>query len=176
MATYATMLRAVNVGGRVMAMSKLREVYESLGFEQVQTYIQSGNVVFRTTRPANGLAQSIEDAIARELDARVTVLVRSARDLARTLESNPFLNKKIDTKALHVTFLRDAPSAQTVRAIDRSRFQPDAFEVVRREVYGYYPRGYGRSKMHNAFFERALGMPATTRNWNTVQKLYEMTG
>jgi uncharacterized protein (DUF1697 family) len=176
MATYATMLRAVNVGGRVMAMAKLREVYESLGFEQIQTYIQSGNVVFRTTRRATGLAQSIEDAIAREFGAPVTVLVRSARDLARTLEANPFIDRKVDTKALHVTFLRDAPSAQKVAGIDRSRFEPDAFEVVGREVYGYYPRGYGRSKMHNAFFERALGTPATTRNWNTVRKLHEMTG
>ncbi len=175
MPTYASMLRAVNVGGRTMPMAALRDVYESLGFTQVQTYIQSGNVVFRTTQRATALAQVIETGIGRDLGLDVTVVVRGARDLVRIVGANPFLGKKVDPKALHVTFLRDRPSAAKVQAIDRQRFEPDTFEVAGREIYAYYPGGYGRTKLHNMFFERALGTLATTRNWNTVRKLVEMT-
>lgn len=174
MAKYASLLRAVNVGGRSLSMARLRETYMSLGFTEVETYVQSGNVVFGATGTANALAAAIERAIAAELGLDVTVLVRSARDLTRIVEHNPLARAKADTKTLHVAFLRDRPTDAQVRAIDRRRFEPDRFEVIGREVYGQYPNGYGRTKLNNAFFERAFGTPATTRNWSTVCKLREL--
>ncbi len=175
MATYASMLRAVNVGGRTMPMSSLRTVYESLGFDQIQTYIQSGNVVFQTTQRAAGLAKSIEAAITDEFGIDVTVIIRTAMELARIVEANPFVKPTVDTKGLHVAFLRDKPSATKVDTIDRVKFEANAFEVIGREIYMYYPNGYGQTKMNAGFFERALGTRATARNWNTVRKLREMT-
>lgn len=175
MTTYAALLRAVNVGGRTVPMSQLRDVFTELGYGNVRSYIQSGNVVFDTTKREPAVVSALERAIEDAFGIAVKVLVRSRDELASIAKSHPLSRHATDDKRLHVTFLSNEPAAANVRAIDASLFAPDEFEVAGREVFAHYPRGYGRTKMTNAFFEKALGVAATTRNWNTVLKLRDLT-
>jgi uncharacterized protein (DUF1697 family) len=176
MTAYAALVRGINVGGKKVVMAELRELVSSLGHEEVSTYVQSGNVVFRTAgRDARKLAAGIERAIAQRLGLDVTVLVRSATELRSVVKGNPFLAGGADPAGLHVTFLGAAPDASAVAQIDPATFAPDEFAVVDREVYLHCPDGYGRSKLSNAFFERRLRVAGTTRNWRTVTKLEELT-
>ncbi len=174
MARYVALLRSVNVGGRSLPMAALRETLVDAGFEDVATYIQSGNVIFTSpSRSEATLGRRIEAAIKGSTGHEVPVLVRSPRALQSVVTHQPFARGH-DPKFLHVTFLAEKPSAARIRAIDRDRYLPDEFSVAGREVYLACPTGYGRTKLNNTFFERALGTVATTRNWNTVRKLLEL--
>jgi uncharacterized protein (DUF1697 family) len=167
--TYVALLRGINVSGRnKIAMSDLRDLFETLGHADVRTYIQSGNVVFgaKTGSPA-GVRSAIEKRIADNFGLGVTVLLRTRAELAMVLKHNPF------GAEAHVTFLDDVPDRVRVAAIDASKYAPDALAVHGREVFVRCPNGYGRTKIHNTFFERALATRATTRNWKTVTKLAE---
>jgi uncharacterized protein (DUF1697 family) len=171
------MLRAVNVGGRTVAMTDLRAIYEELGHHDVVTYVQSGNVVSRTNaRSAAAVQRAVRGAIAQDLGLDVEVVVRTPRELRAILDGNPYLRvrPRPDPKTLHVTFLATKPDAALVRALDEQAFAPDEFRVVGRDVYVSCPGGYGRTKINNTWFERRLQVAATTRNWNTVNKLAEM--
>ena len=175
--TYVALLRGINLGARnKVGMSDLRALFEALGAEDVSTYVQSGNVVFRSTaRPAE-LEKKISARIKRDLGLEVTVLVRSGKQFAKTASANPFAKGKSDPKALHVTFLAAKPAAKRVRELVPSPSPPDEFRVVGRDVFLRCPNGYGRSKLSNAYFEKGLGVGATTRNWRTVTKLAELAG
>jgi uncharacterized protein (DUF1697 family) len=166
MTSYVALLRGINVGGhRPVRMDDLRALVESLGHEDVSTYLQSGNVVFRSAlRDTDEIARGIASA----LGGGVKVLMRTAGELASVVAGNPYTS---DVGHLHVTFLADAPEPTLVAALAGDRFAPDAFQLLGREVYVHAPNGYGRSKLDNAFFERALGVSATTRNWRTVTAL-----
>jgi uncharacterized protein (DUF1697 family) len=173
---YVSLLRAVNVGGRKLAMTDLRAVYEQLGHADVVTHVQSGNVVSRaSTRSAAAVERTISAAIGDELGLDVEVLVRTPKELRSVLRNNPFLRQgRPDPKTLHVTFLASRPVAALVAALDERAFSPDEFRVGQREVYLSCPGGYGRTKINNTWFERKLKVRATTRNWTTVTKLVEL--
>jgi uncharacterized protein (DUF1697 family) len=174
--TCIALLRSVNLTGHNrIAMADLRAVFEVLGHSDVVTYVQSGNVVFTTgaADPA-ALAAAIERRITRDLGLEITTLVRTTAELARVVAGNPLLTRGRDPAHLHVTFLAAPAPAARVKAIDPSKYAPEAFAVRRREVYLYCPNGYGRTRLGNAFFERALGTAATTRSWKTVTKLVEL--
>jgi uncharacterized protein (DUF1697 family) len=172
MTRYVALLRGVNVAGhRPVRMADLRALVESLGHADVATYLQSGNVVLRSTlRDPDEIAAGIGSALGGD----VTVLVRTAVELASVVAGNPFADA--DTGHLHVTFLADGPVPARVAEVDGARFAPDAFRLLGREVYVHAPDGYGRSKLGNAYFERVLGVAATTRNWRTVTALAELAG
>jgi uncharacterized protein (DUF1697 family) len=172
--TYVALLRAVNVGGRKLAMPDLRRIVSELGAEDVVTYVQSGNVAFSSGERAGALAPALEEAIRAATGLDVRVLLRTRKELERALTANPLLDGR-DQSKLHVTFLEHKPAAARVRALGTDAFEPDEFRVVGREVYLHCPNGYGRSKLTNAFFERRLDVAATTRNWKTVGKLLELT-
>ena len=173
MTAYVALLRGINVSGKnKIAMAELRALVESLGYEGVQTYIQSGNVVFGSSvRRAATVQDAIAGAITRELGLDVTVLVRTAKEFDAVLASNPFLASGADPTKLHVTFLARAPTATAVRALGDVDRPPDEFVVTKREVFVHCPDGYGNTKLTNSFFEKRLGVAATTRNWRTVQTL-----
>jgi uncharacterized protein (DUF1697 family) len=174
--TYAALLRGINLGARNrLAMADLRRIVEELGAEDVGTYVQSGNVVLRSRLTADRLASAIETAIRKELGMEVPVLVRSGRQLRALVRGNPFARPNVDVATLHVTFLAARPAAKLVAGLRRESFGPDAFELVRGDVCLSCPGGYGRSKLGNAFLERRLGVPATTRNWRTVTALADLT-
>jgi uncharacterized protein (DUF1697 family) len=174
-ATYVALLRGINLGARnKISMADLRELLAGLGAEDVTTYVQSGNVVFKTAMPARELAGAIETEIRRDLGLDVAVLLRTPAELAALVERNPFSESVTEAKELHVTLLANRPQAARVAQLDPQRSQPDEFRVVGREVYLHCPNGYGRSKLTNAYFEKQLALVATTRNWNTVTKLAEL--
>ena len=168
MPTYVALLRGINLGARnKIAMADLRELFAALGCEDVSTYVQSGNVVFRSpVRSAAKLQGGIEERIRADLGLQIRVLVRTSDELAAVAEGNPF-----DPATAHVTFLAEKPAAAGVRDLDPDRSPPDEFRVAGREVYLHCPNGYGRSKLTNAYFEKQLGVAATTRNWRTVTEL-----
>ena len=176
MTTYVALLRGVNVGGRTVAMEAVRALFVAAGHEQVATYIQSGNVIFTNpSRAVAAISADIEARMTRDLGLEVSVLLRSAKDLSRVVAGNPFLPRADPTK-LHVTFLDRAPETAAVAGIDQSPFAPDGFVHRGREVYVHCPTGYGRTKLNNNFFERRLGVEATTRNWNTVTEVAQRAG
>ena len=173
--TYAALLRGVNLGARnKVAMADLRALLTALGAEDVTTYVQSGNVIFRSQTGRTELTRAIERQISRELGLDVTVLLRTKPELARIVAGNPFAAPGRDPTKLHVTFLADGPDRSRVGKLDAGLAHPDEFRVVGREVYLHLPGGYGRSKLSNAFFEKQLEVAATSRNWNTVTKLAEL--
>lgn len=173
MTTYVALLRGVNVSGKNrVQMADLRALVETLGYERVQTYIQSGNIVFESsTRSAAKVADAIASAMTQELALDVQVLVRTSRELTTLLTTNPLERRDVDSTKLHVTFLATSPAAATVHALDDVDAPPDEFAIVNREVFVHCPNGYGNTKLNNTFFEKKLGVAATTRNWRTVQTL-----
>jgi uncharacterized protein (DUF1697 family) len=175
MTRYVAMLRGVNVGGKQIKMTALSALFSDLGYHDVVTYIQSGNVVFASSsRSAEALTRAIEGRIAQDLRMDVRVLLRSRADLERVQRANPLLRAGADPAKLHVTFLATKPAAALVRAAGALDFGADEFRVVGRDVYVHCPNGYGRTKINNQFFEKKLQTVATTRNWNTVKKLLEL--
>ena len=104
----------------------------------------------------------------------VTVLVRSPAELAKLVAGNPFVKRGVDPKTLHVTFLADKPDRERVRNIGDGQSGEDEYAIAGREVYVHCPNGYGRTKINNTFFEKKLGLAATTRNWKTVQTLLQL--
>ncbi len=177
MPTYVSLLRGINVSGRNrIAMADLRALYEAHGHHDVTTYVQSGNVISRSSaRTSVAVARAMRRAIADDFGLDVTVLVRTPAELYRLLEGNPFLGHGNDVTKLHVTFLAEPAAATRVKALDGDAFAPDRFAVHGREVYVHCPGGYGRTRIDNTFFERKLGVAATTRNWKTVTQLAELS-
>ena len=177
-ARYVALLRGVNVGSaRKVPMADLKHLFVDLGHDDVTTYIQSGNVVFRlaSAKPAAVIAE-LEKAIAKEFNVPARVLLRTDTELEKVLSRNPFLEKGADPAKLHVTFLADPAESKKAGAAEVPAGETDEFAVGpgRTEVYVHCPNGYGRSKLNNTFFEKKLGVAATTRNWNTVNKLLEL--
>ena len=176
MNTYIAMLRGINVSGhKKIKMQDLQALFVALGHADVSTYIQSGNIIFKS--PADSpsqLAGAIEERIAQDLGLAVTVLLRTKDELAQVIDGNPFVRQGIDPARLHVTFLAAAPDPALVHRVDVHNAEPDEFRVLGREIYLHCPQGYGRTKLNNAFWERRLGVAATTRNWNTVTRLFQL--
>lgn len=173
--TYVALLRGINVGSHnKISMAALRELVEAAGGKDVETYVQSGNVVLRSARSASELGPELECRIERELGLTVAVVVRTKAELARVAAGNPFAADEPDPKKLHVAFLAEKPARARVRDVEAADLGPERVHVAGKDVYLHYPNGYGRSKLSNAFLERRLGVASTTRNWRTVTKLAEL--
>ena len=178
MPIFIALLRGVNVGGNTLSMERLRTLCADLGAENPRTYVQSGNVVFAAPGSATRWAAALERKLAGETRLAVTVIVRTATELATVLGGNPFLNQKgIDLAKLHVTFLAQAPTKAAQKALDAlaATAGGDRLRLAGKEIYLHCPDGYGRTRLSNTALEKALGVRATTRNWNTVNKLYQMS-
>jgi uncharacterized protein (DUF1697 family) len=145
-----------------------------LGATNPTTYVQSGNVVFRGGGARAALARDVEREIERRLGLEVTVLLRTQAELGKLVDASPFAGREPDPTKLHVTFLAERAKPRRVEALETKQFEPDEFQVVDDAVYLHCPNGYGRSKLSNAFFEKQLGVAATTRNWRTVTALTEI--
>jgi uncharacterized protein (DUF1697 family) len=169
MPRYVALLRSVNVGGRSLSMATLRDVAESLGHTEVSTYIQSGNLLFTAKRAVP--PKQLESAISKELGMDVPVVLRTAAELARVIERDPF--PKADRSKVHVGFMAAKPPAAAVEQVDHDRFAPEECAVKGCEVYFHLPNGMGRSKLPTHVGQK-LKVPTTVRNWNTVTKLLEL--
>jgi len=178
MTIYISILRGINVGGqKKIRMEDLKALYERLGFREVRTYIQSGNVIFNTSLNIKilSLSEKIEKAIEEEYHFHVPVIMRTADEMHQILSSNPFLNEEgINWEKLHVTFLNEIPQSTKAITLKEADFSPDRFRIIGKEVYLYCPGGYGNTKLSNNFFEKKLHQKATTRNWKTVGTLADL--
>jgi len=176
MTTYISLLRGVNVGGQnKIDMQALRSLYAALGLADVRSYVQSGNVLFASAEQESSLlARRIEARVERSFGAAVTVFVRTPDDFRRILAANPFLKRNEDPTRLHVTFLSTPLPTVKLGLLAGAATAGDEFSPGEAEIYLFCPNGYGRTKLSNAFFERKLGLAATTRNWNTVTTLYNL--
>ncbi|MBJ7610490.1 MAG: DUF1697 domain-containing protein [Candidatus Dormibacteraeota bacterium] len=167
MASLVALLRGVNVGGKnPVPMAQLRELVESLGATEVRTYIQSGNVIFADEGRITSTA--LEEAIRARFSLDIRVVLRTATELTRAMQANPF--PTADVSAVHIGFMAVAPSAALVAGIDREPFLPDEFEVIGTEMYLHLPNGQATTRLP-AHLGRRLKVPTTVRNWTTVAKL-----
>jgi uncharacterized protein (DUF1697 family) len=175
MTRYLVLLRGINVGGHnLVSMARLRALYETLGCEDVATYLQSGNVVFRRERDPAGVGRGVELAIKRELGIDVRVLDRSHQDLATIVEADPFPGA--DPSRRFVMFLFAAPGTEIAREIEHVRLGSDESRLIGREIHFHCPDGLSNSKLPGLLSERRLGVTTTTRNWRTVCRLLELSG
>jgi uncharacterized protein (DUF1697 family) len=178
MSTYVAILRGINVSGhKVIKMERLRALFEDLGFANVKTYVQSGNVIFGTDEPPAGLAPKIEKKILKEFGFDVPVLTKSARELTDIVARNPLAKEPgIDPAKLHVTFLSNDAPRDAVKLLQPLAMGAEKIQIAGRAVYLYCPNGYGNTKLTNTTIEKKLACRATTRNWATTNKLLEMAG
>jgi len=177
MNTFISLLRGINVSGqKTIRMPELKALVESLGFAQVTTYLQSGNVTFDCAIPeASTVAGLIENEIERHFGFTVSVLMRDREDFGRIFAGNPFLTRRNeDSERLYVTFLSALPSAVALKALETPIDTTDEYFLSGKEIYLFCPNGYGKTKLSNTFFEKKLKVVATTRNWKTVSALYGM--
>jgi uncharacterized protein (DUF1697 family) len=178
MPEYIAMLRGINVSGHnLIKMDQLRASFESLGFTNVKTYVQSGNVVFEApTEPAARLREKIEQKILGGYGFSVPVLLKTAKELGEIVQRNPFLKEPaIDRSKLHVTFLSDAPPPAALEQLQSLAVPAERLCLVGQQIYLYCPNGYGKTKLSNTAIEKKLSVRATTRNWATTNALLAMT-
>jgi uncharacterized protein (DUF1697 family) len=170
---YVSMLRGINVGGQKrVSMQMLKETYSSMGFENIETYVQSGNVIFSSETSALNAKEQIEKEIKHVFGFDVLVFIRTGNELGSLVSNQPFKQK--DESKLHVTFLSKRPKDIQMDELISARIGAEDFVISGREIYLFCPNGYGVTKLSNSFFERKLKVPATTRNWRTVNTLLAM--
>ena len=177
MSVVISLLRGINVGGHhKIRMEALRILYESLGLLGAQTFLQSGNVIFKTERrDLDLLARRIEDGIKGSFGFRVDVIVRTPSDLREVIARNPFATRPgIDPGRLLVTFLASNPAAEARDKVLAIKVHPEELRIDGREIYTYFPNGMARPKLAWATIEKMLKTSGTGRNWNTVRKLLEI--
>ena len=169
-----SMLRGVNVGGHhKIRMDALKALYEALGLRDVQTYVQSGNVIFSTReRDIERLAVEIEDSIGQRFGFRSDVVMRTASELRDVVRRNPFATREgIEPAKLLVTFLAQDPGQEARDKVLAIQVEPEELHMETRECYIYFPIGIGQSKLPAAAIAKALKVPGTGRNWNSVTKM-----
>lgn len=177
MAVVVSMLRGVNLGPHNrLKMDDLRKLYESLGLRDVGTYVQSGNVVFKTAgRDFAKLAGRIEQGIESSFGVHTDVLLRTTAELRNVVAANPFAGRSgIDPSKLLVDFLAREPSPEATEKLLSVNIDPEELRIHGRELYIYFPNGMARPKLPSGLIDRTIKMPCTGRNWNTVTKLLEM--
>lgn len=176
---YISILRGINVGGkRKMPMQELRQLLAEQGFNNIKTYIQSGNVIFDAEKEKSQaeLSEIISEAILGKWNFEVPVITFTGGELQQAIAENPFYeDKESDINRLHLTFLSEEPEPELLQKINAVDFAPDAFSISGRHVWLFCAGKYSDSKLSNQFFERKLKTTATTRNWKTVLKLAEMS-
>jgi uncharacterized protein (DUF1697 family) len=173
MARYVALLRSVNVAGHGrISMDELRRSFAELGYEDVVTYIQTGNVLFSTpSRSTAAVTREIEGRLGHDFGRSPAVILRTVSELQRIGTSSPFAAIGADPARHHVTFLATPPPAEALETLDLPPSGDDELVVDGLEVYVHTPNGYAGSKYTGAFLERRLKVLSTTRNWNTVAQL-----
>jgi uncharacterized protein (DUF1697 family) len=175
---YIAILRGINVGGkRMIKMDALKQLFASLGFSNIETYIQSGNVFFQCKKTSEEkLAVTIAKEIENVFKFDVPTIVKNVEELNQIITNNPFTkDKKKQVEFLHVTFLATAPAKENIDRIIKLTFGDDVFAIIDNAVYLYCPNGYSNSKLTNGFFENKLKVIATTRNWKTCNELVNIS-
>lgn len=173
MPRFVCFLRAINVGGHTVKMTELRALFESLGFDGVETFIASGNVIFESrSKDANALERKIEDHLRKSLGYEVATFIRTVPEVHAVAQHKPFQESQLKSAvALNVAFLAEPLGAEVIRAVMAFKTAIDDFHVHGREVYWLRKKKQSESKFTNVVFERALKTRATWRGMNTVVRL-----
>jgi len=177
MPVVISMLRGVNLGPHNrIKMDALRALYVSLKFEDPRTYIQSGNVIFRTKEKKTAiLAKKIQGAIERTLGCCPEVILRTTDELRSAVAASPFASRRdLEPAKLLVTFLAGEPGPEARASLARLKHHPEELHLVGRELYIYFPDGAGKSKLPWSQVEKLLKTTGTARNWNSVTKMLEI--
>jgi uncharacterized protein (DUF1697 family) len=157
-------------------MPKLREALGAAGFEDVQTYLQSGNVVLSSDMSPSELARRCERLIAEEFELEIAVVVRSREELAKVVALNPLGKVAKNPKRYQVSFFDGKLAAEVVRKLEAAVVEPERLVVAGREAYAWHPEGVARSKLWALLAGKGLGVTATARNWTTVTSLLDLAG
>lgn len=177
MPVIISLLRGINISGHhKIKMDVLRALCESLKFEDVQTHLQSGNVVFRAREknPAK-ISKQIQDAIERKAGFRPQVILRTIPELRDAIGRNPFANRRgLEPSKLAVTFFAEIPAKEAREKVLGLKSDPEEIRIDGLEMYTYFPNGMARPTISWSAIERMLKIPLTSRNWNTVTKLLEL--
>lgn len=172
---YIALLRGINVRGKRIKMARLKKCFEQMGFNDIKTYLQSGNVIFNhNSSDIAKMTVAIEKNLIQTFGFRVDVIIRTNNEFKSILDGNPFKDADIEPDKLYITYLKDWPDKKTVLDLYINKDENEMFEVKGREIYLYLPNGYARTKLTNNVFEKKLKTIATTRNWKTVNKLQEL--
>jgi uncharacterized protein (DUF1697 family) len=174
--TYVALLRGVNVGGKnKLPMKELVAIFSAAGCSEVRNYIQSGNVIFKSTAGlAKRLPSIVEAQIQRQFGFQTRLVVRTVEELKQVAASNPFLAQGADEGLLSVMFLGNSPEAASIAKLDPDRSPPDTYVVQRDAIFLCTPNGLAKTKLSNAYFDSKLQTVSTGRNWRTVLKLIEL--
>jgi len=172
---YIAFLRGINVGGKnKIKMETLREVFVGLGFQSVKTYINSGNVIFETTKLDDlKLAAKIESAIEKEFGLKIRTIIRSIFEIESIIKSNPFAGQFESDKDLHVFFLDQEMPVDKRELLLSNNNEKETYSVRNREIYCLLRVGFSDSLMGKDYIGKKLKLPATARNWRTVNKILE---
>lgn len=172
---YVALLRAVNVGGCKLPMAELREVCAGLGWEKVQTYIQSGNVVFEASGKPESLESALEKAVAARFGFEPPVIVRNAKQWADYAKGSPFPEAERDEpNRLMLGLSKAPPESEAPKLLEAKATAGERVKLEGDALWIHYPGGAGTTKLTPALFDKAAGSPVTQRNWRTVLKLQEM--
>ncbi|MFZ4740929.1 MAG: DUF1697 domain-containing protein [Bacteroidales bacterium] len=178
MKTYISMLRGINVSGKnLIKMDTLQEMFKNLGYKNIKTFIQSGNVIFQSEEEdISALTSKISLTIQEVFSLNIPVLVKEKSELADIYTENPFLKDTADKndENQYICLLSNVVDSQLIEKIDVSKYLPDAFCLKEDVIYIYCQNGYGQTKLNNNFFENKLKVSATTRNLKTIKTLINM--
>ena len=177
MTIYIALLRGINVGGKnIIKMAELKHALEAIGLTEVQTYIQSGNVLFKADETAGPLKNKIEHEVEEKFGFSVTVVLRTAEELERIILNLPFSNEEVteaealnETESLYVALLTDIPSLDNIDKLKLYKSENDDYRIVGREVFLLLHHSIRNSKLANNL--QKLDVPVTVRNWKTINKL-----
>jgi len=178
MKTYIALLRGINVSGqKKIKMADLKLSLETLSFSDVVTYIQSGNIVFKTDEQSiSKIENKIHEKILKDFGFEVRVLVKTPKELKHTLANNPFeKDLKYEPKLFAVVFLKEKPKSENIVKLATYDYSPEEYVLDDKIIYYYAANGAGNAKMNNNFFENKLKVQATSRNWRTTHKLVELS-
>jgi len=177
MTKFIALLRGINVSGqKKIKMPDLKLLFEELRFDNVETYIQSGNVIFSSIeKSSEKLEQKISSAIKKKFGFDVQVIVLTPEEIEYVLKNNPFIKKKKDSEKLYVTFLAKSPSDENIKKLNATDYSPEEYIIDGSYIYLFVPNGYGKAKLNNNLFENKLKVFGTTRNLKTIKALFELT-
>jgi uncharacterized protein (DUF1697 family) len=173
---YVALLRGINVGGNnIIKMESLRTTFARLGFENVKSYINSGNLVFETAKSDDRkLAQKIHDAIQNEFGFDISVMVRSMTEILEIVSNNPFEGQFEDHKYMHLFFLGAELTPEQAALLDAQSSDAEIFHINGRHILCLLKKSILESVVGKGFIDKKLKVPATARNWRTVIKIAEM--
>jgi uncharacterized protein (DUF1697 family) len=172
MQTFISLLRGVNITGHnAIKMTDLAALYRNLGFLSTETYIQSGNVIFKsdTDSPVSDIALKIERAILHKFHFNLRVMIRTVSEMREIISSNPFLSEdRFDPSKMAVIFLHEKVSIAQIQKISDVDYPPDKFKIIGKEIFTFCPNGFGKTKLYTNYFEQKMGVTGTARNWKTI--------